>query len=85
MKRISKYVFSSEKFYAASAQIAKTSIVLRDTVVRGSTLVQITYMTRVIRERSGRRDAGPSEKKKRKNKKSTNASTSVYLVAYVDY
>lgn len=28
---------------------------------------------------------GPSEKKKRKNKKSTNVSTSVYLVAYVDY
>lgn len=76
------------------ARIAKTSIVLRDTVVKGSTLVQMTYMTRVIREREGRgvggrgrtqAVAGPSEKKKRKNKKSTNVSTSVYLVAYVDY
>lgn len=36
------------------ARIAKTSIVLRDTVVKGSTLVQMTYMTRVIREREGR-------------------------------
>lgn len=71
------------------ARIAKTSIVSRDTIVKSSTLVQITYMTRVIRMQGGRERtqavAGPSEKKERKNKKSTNASTSVYLVAYVDY
>lgn len=72
------------------ARMAKTSIVLRDTIVKGSILVQITYMTRVIRMQGGRERtqavAGPeSEKKERKNKKSTNASTSVYLVAYVDY
>lgn len=80
---------SGERFYT-SARIAKTSIVSRDTIVKGSTLVQITYMTRVIRMQGGRERtqavAGrPSEKKQRKNKKSTNASTSVYLVAYVDY